>query len=239
MFRQVYESALYQPVFFWMAGLGLLIAVTRRLAFLYAYLVAFVIEILADVTLNGALSPVPPNGRLAGVLGALFIVLGDARYFVLVARAMQASGALTPRSWIRAFAIAVVVPAASYAATFAFPSTFANARVLYLAYEIAFLVLALAVRAWLARRAWPGDDDGRDRRSALLATSFEIAQYGLWAMADVVILMGHDVGYALRLVPNAMYYALFLPFAWLIAPERMRAPSGSRDPEGPWREARA
>ena len=52
-------------------------------------------------------------------------------------------------------------------------------------------------------------------------TQFEIAQYVLWAGADVVILSGHDVGYLLRLLPNAMYYALFVPFAWWSAPEEL------------------
>jgi hypothetical protein len=69
-----------------------------------------------------------------------------------------------------------------------------------------------------------------DRRWSLFATHFEIAQYALWALADVIILGGHDVGYALRLVPNTMYYVLYLPFvAW----------SAPRDLADPWREARA
>ena len=228
MFRNVYDSAWYQPIFFWLAGIALLVAVTRRLPFLYAYLVAFTLEILADVTLTGAGSPVPPNGRLAGALGLIFIVLGDARYFVLVARAR--SCALTARTGLVALGLALIVPALSYVAERAFPSAHSNARVLYLVYELMFVVLAVVMRAWIARSAWPREADPAARRTALLATHFEIAQYGLWAMADVVILTGHDAGYALRLVPNAMYYAMFLPFVAWAAPRALREP---------WRESRA
>ena len=39
--------------------------------------------------------------------------------------------------------------------------------------------------------------------------------YALWASADVLILYGGlDVGWLLRVVPNQLYYAFFVPFAW-------------------------
>ena len=37
-------------------------------------------------------------------------------------------------------------------------------------------------------------------------------------MCDVLILTGTDFGYGLRLVPNALYYGLFVIFAALRAP---------------------
>ena len=40
------------------------------------------------------------------------------------------------------------------------------------------------------------------------------AYYGLWAAADVIILSGYDAGWPVRLVPNQLYYGLFVPFVW-------------------------
>ena len=36
----------------------------------------------------------------------------------------------------------------------------------------------------------------------------------LWATADVLILAGVDLGWALRLLPNQLYYAFTVPFFW-------------------------
>jgi hypothetical protein len=42
-------------------------------------------------------------------------------------------------------------------------------------------------------------------------------------LADAFILASHaDVGYLVRLVPNVLYYALFVPFAYLSAPAEWR-----------------
>jgi hypothetical protein len=39
--------------------------------------------------------------------------------------------------------------------------------------------------------------------------------YALWALADVLILVGRlDAGWGLRVIPNQLYYALYLPFVY-------------------------
>lgn len=225
MFRAVYESTWYHPIFFWVAGIALLVAVARRLPFLPAYLVLFVIEILADATLTSPWSPVPANTRIATVVSVVFVVLGDARFFLLVERARL--GALSRRVWVVALGLSVVVPMASFVPQALFPNAFTDTRIVFLTYETMFFVLALALRAWLPRRDWKRD---ADRRWATLATNFEIVQYALWAIADVIILAGLDFGYALRLVPNTMYYVFFLPFVAWAAPRELTKS---------WRPARA
>ncbi len=225
MFRVVYESTWYHPVLFWIAGIVLLVAVARRLPFLAAFLVLFTVEILADATLTSPWSPVPSNTRVATVVSVVFVILGDARYFLLVERARL--GALTRRAWLVAFGLSLVVPALSFFPQALFPAAYADGRMIFLTYEVMFLALALGLRAWIPRRPWPSD---ADRRWATLATNFEIAQYALWAAADVIILAGHDAGYLLRLVPNTMYYVFFLPFVAWIAPRELTRS---------WREARA
>ena len=40
--------------------------------------------------------------------------------------------------------------------------------------------------------------------------------YALWATADVLIMAGQDVGWALRMVPNQLYYAFYLPVVYAL-----------------------
>jgi hypothetical protein len=43
---------------------------------------------------------------------------------------------------------------------------------------------------------------------------FVVLYYVLWALADILALNGEDRGWALRMVPNQLYYGLFVPFAY-------------------------
>jgi hypothetical protein len=53
---------------------------------------------------------------------------------------------------------------------------------------------------------------------------FVLLYYGLWATADVIILAtGSDLGFALRVVPNVLYYGGLIGAIGRMAP----APSGS------------
>lgn len=219
MWKSVYESALFHPVLFWIAGALFVVAIATRMSFLQGYLVLGAFEILADATLTGPWSPVPQVKALATAVPLAFVIMGDARYFVIVERVR--SGKLDARALATAIGFAFIVPVASYVPQLLWPATFEKSRHVFLLYETMFLVLAIGMRAWLPRRL-----DGEGRRWALRLTEFEIAQYALWALADVVILAGSDAGFALRLVPNAMYYVLFLPFVARTAPE-------------PWAPARA
>ncbi len=220
MFRSIYESPWYHPLLCWVASAALLLFVARRLPFLYAFLVAFVLAILADATLTGPWSPVSPGGAAAAALGLVFVILGDARYFLLVERAR--AGRLSGRAAAIAFGFSLIVPGASFVVRQASPRLFADMRVVFFAYEGLFVVLAVGLRAWLPQRL--RDATAGERAWALRATEFEIAQYALWALADALILAGLDVGFALRLIPNTMYYALFLPFVAWTAPRASHEP---------------
>jgi hypothetical protein len=207
-FRSIYESHWYHPVFFWVAGVAFFIWFARRFPFLHAYIVVFTIEILADALLTSDWSPVKEQFKLPVAIG--FVVLGDLRYFLLVERAR--SGALGVRAVAIAIGLSFVVPLLSYVPQIVVPSAFADQRVAFITYEAMFVALAIVVLVWLWRGAFA---DADQKRWAMRVTYFEIVQYGLWAAADAVILRGIDAGYALRLVPNTMYYVFFLPFvAW-------------------------
>src|SRR5262249_43735398 len=82
-------------------------------------------------------------------------------------------------------------------------------QVLWLAYEIAFVALALW---WRARRI-------PDRRPIALrylraVLAYVALYYALWGVADVLILAGVDLGWALRVIPNQLSSSFWSPFAW-------------------------
>lgn len=228
MFQAIYDSPWHSPAAFWAAGVAFLAWWMRRKPFLVAFVALFTVEILADGLATGGWSPLTLlKSPWASPISIAFVVLGDLRYFVLVERHARrphlGPGDATPlAAWASAGALSLLVPVASAMATRALPPRLGDVRWTFLIYEAMFLALALALRlAWLPRRL--GTAPVAVRRWLLGVTGFEVAQYALWALADVIILAGFDAGFALRLVPNAMYYALFLPFVALTAPPEVDA----------------
>lgn len=233
MFQSVYESPWHNPASFFAINLVfaavLFAAEVRRRArgteaadgrFLRAFLALFLVEISADAWLTGGWSPLPGTWLSSHATGIAiaFVILGDFRYFLLVERfAPPGSGRFSAAQFARALALAFVVPVASLVLRLGLPN---DQRVTFLAYEVVFACLATALRfVVLPRRLEPG----AVRQWLLRVTSFEIVQYVLWALADVVILAGMDWGFALRLVPNTLYYAGFLPFVFATAPREFRS----------------
>ena len=228
MFHAIYDSPWHSPAAFWAAGIAFLAWWMRRRPFLVAFVALFTVEILADGLATGGWSPLSWfKSPWASPVSIAFVVLGDLRYFLLVERHARLPSArpfdATPTvAWASAAALALVVPITSAAVTRALPARLADARWTFLIYEILFVALALALRlSWLPRRL--ARAPVAVRGWLLRITGFELVQYGLWALADVIILAGADTGFALRLAPNAMYYALFLPFVAGTAPPEVDA----------------
>ena len=225
-FERIYASPIHDPLFFWLAAALFVLALAARLPFLAGFLVAFTFEIAADALATGALSPIPKDAPWGTPVAVAFVILGDFRYFLLVERYRAGSERRSAGAVFgSAAAWAFLVPVASFALRSLVPSLAAPVRVTFLTYELMFLVLALVLRfAVLPRTAAGAAPDVR--RWLFEITVFEIVQYALWASADVLILSGVPQGFLLRLVPNAMYYAFFLPFVFVRAPERLRAWKG-------------
>ncbi len=134
----------------------------------------------------------------------LFVWLGDFRVFALV---FPLAG--TEKPWLRAVVWTFLVPALDLALFFgALRLTWPDVpgQVLWLIHEVAFLGLALAIRARLP--------EGPHRAFLRRALAYVAVYYGLWATSDVLILAGLDVGWALRVVPNQLYYAFWVPFVF-------------------------
>jgi hypothetical protein len=217
--RAVYESPWHNPGFFWLCGALFFLAMGLRQGGLRGFLQVFGLAILADCTLTGGWSPIPqgaPGGTAAAVL---FVILGDLRY-LLLAEGLRRGDGPGKRALLRALPLSLLIPALAFGARLALPSTFAPARPFFLLYELLFFALALLHGLWSLRRI-PAGAPSSFLRDLM---GFELTQYGLWALADVLILTGVGEGHLLRLVPNAMYYAFFLPFVWWRSPAEPSSP---------------
>lgn len=205
MWHAVYDSPWQHPGIAWVAGGVVLLAtlVRRpRAAFLGLFLL-LQLEIMLDAWFTSGLSPVGSTGRAADIAGVVFVILGDLRYFYLVLRQRMTRS----RALILGVAVSLIVPVATGVLRVIDPQRFSG-NFLFMVYEL----LALAIVIALAHRA-RGSLYGR--RLLVL----EVTQYALWAIADALILAGYDVGYVVRIVPNVVYYALFVPVATWSVPD--------------------
>ncbi len=146
--------------------------------------------------------------------GIVFVILGDLRFLVLVERFGHRE---PPRAWrwlVLPLAVSVLVPTMSWLFVQR-AAQIANLRVLFVVHELMFAMLSLGW--WLASRSRV-DLAAPQRRWIERLCGFECVQYGLWVSADILILFGHDLGFALRFIPNLMYYVAFVPFVVLTSP---------------------
>ena len=219
MFQAIYDSPWHSPAFYWLVAFVFLVLVVRRLPWLTAFLVLFTFEIAADALATGGWSLlIIEKSRWLTPVAITFVILGDFRFFLLVERfARPRTEPLGLRGWATAIALAFVVPVSSHLVTVAFPSAFVESRMTFLTYEAMFLTLALVLRFVILPRRLARSDEPV-RRWLLAVASFEIVQYALWALADVLILSGMSWAFLVRIVPNSLYYAFFLPFVWRTAP---------------------
>lgn len=220
--QSVYDSPWHQP--------GLVVALSlaafawalraRRggslRPFLAAWTALFTAEIVVDAVLTATSSPLlPDHGGLLQAAAIAFVLVGDARAYVLVERATRPEGEARRAVglgvlWGSLVSVLMAAPARLV------PAMQREARWIFLAYECLALAQALAwCLAVLPRRAGV---DAERRRWARAVMAFVAVQYALWATADVLILAGVSAGFALRLVPNVLYYGAFVGFAVARAP---------------------
>ncbi len=220
MWETLYASTWHHPGIAWVAGFAFTLVLVRRLPFLAGFLVVFTLEIMADALCTSPLSPVPAS--LGTAAGITFVILGDLRYFVLLEACSGPRIRLTLPGALTAVATAFVVPLSATAVRLSVPAVEASNRNQFLVYESFFFALALALRLLvLPRRLKASPPPVRAWLSRI--TLFEILQYGLWIAADLLLLAGIKPAFGVRLLPNIMYYALFLPFVLLTAPPEERS----------------
>lgn len=184
--------------------------------FVLGWSIAFALETIVDPIATGPLSrALPEAGRQAVML--LFVLLGDWRVLLLVFALAYGTGRRA-RAFAHSAALSFAVPIFAYLVDLRLRALWPGlpGQVLWLVYELGFLALALALRGPLLARLAPGARRG-ERRLARAVLALAATYYALWACADLLILAGVDSGWALRMLPNQLYYALTVPFVYFAA----------------------
>lgn len=186
----------------------------RAAAFIRRYAVLFAVETIVDPIATGPL--LRWLGLTSGVVADTamlpFVLLGDFRVFLLLLAVMRPTAPFA--TTLRAAAgWTAVVPAIAWPLTRVLRAKVPHLpdTTLWVLYEGAFAALALGWRAWLVPTRVP--DRPRVRAYLRVLCTYVAAYYALWAAADVLVIAGVDLGWALRIVPNQLYYALWLPVA--------------------------
>ncbi len=209
-----YASPIQHPGLLWLAaGIAIAFCLSKRglSQSLRRYCVALAILSFADAWLTS--SPVFGLGTLQGWLASgvplFFVLAGDYRYLFFVLTA-TARGEIEPwaKNLIVAAGLTFIVPILSQVALLLLPDSLTSARMLFLIYEVGFVVLSLSLMRWhpqVRYIPWIGS-----------VSRFVVLYYSLWASADLIILTsGLDLGYGLRVLPNLLYYGgLIATLAW-------------------------
>ena len=186
-----------------------------RSRFVLAWAVAFAAETILDPIATGPLTrALELSPGAAQALGLLFVLLGDWRVWLLVA-ALAFGPARRAAVFAGSTLATLVVPGVAFGTDAALRLRWPDlpGQVLWLVYELGFAALALGVRARLLPRL-AAVADARAQACARAVLAYAAGYYALWAAADVLILAGVDAGWLLRMLPNQLYYALFVPFAF-------------------------
>jgi hypothetical protein len=179
----------------------------RARGFYRAWGLFFGLTTALDAFFNGAWTPFAADSGWATVSGVLFVYLGDLRLF----SAILWNG--STRSLVKAASLAWVVPLLTQAVRALFPSLAAVPRTTFLLYEVLF-VLCLG-GLFVVTRTLP-NPAFRKRLTAFFAV-----QYILWISADVLLLQTRsDLGYALRILPDVLYYGVFVWYTQIIFSRR-------------------
>jgi hypothetical protein len=222
-YESLYWSWWNHPIACWLGALVVGAALIWRIRHFYtAYLVLFLAFIAADATVTGFWSKLGgESSMLYTPLTFIFIVAGDLRVYLISEREAQAT---SERPWggrdalLSAFVLAVIPSLLVQLGQWVFPHAFANNRILYLCYELSALAMLICqhnlfIQPRIAHRP------AANQRLARAALIYAQLNYALWASADVIILSGFEVGFALRIIPNVMYYAGFLALVYLLSHE--------------------
>lgn len=187
--------------------------------FVDGYAVVFAIQTILDPVITGQLTRALgiSDGVGGTVLLTLFVLLGDFRVYVLVFGLLAIARG---RRWTDGLGVAAAwttaVPIVAYSANAALHAAVPglNSGSIWLIYETLFAAVALTLRARLVPARVPPAQPGL--RSYLRDGLLYVAiYYASWALADVLTQIGGlDVGWLVRVLPNQLYYALWVPAAF-------------------------
>ena len=182
--------------------------------FVDGYAIVFALETMLDPVATGPLVRalgLSANGGTAVLV--LFVLLGDFRVYLLVFALIAIA---RHHRWVtalrRAAAATLAVPlvAVTLDAALHRAVTSVSDDSVWIIYESLFVIVALGVRGWIAPARVAADARLAGYLRALLL--YVALYYGLWASIDGLIQVGGlDVGWLLRVLPNQLYYSLWVP----------------------------
>jgi len=185
----------------------------------------FAFETMLDPIATGPLlrSEALRETLAATLVPFLFVYLGDLRVLFVVLAVAEPESPLV-RTLGRAAAATAIVPIATgiLFATLRGLWPEAHGQWLWMIYEAGFLGLCVyGARVWLPRRG-PGlgatglaESDLAGRAFIASLFGYSAAYYAIWLAADgLIVLAGLDLGWAIRMVPNQLYYAFWTSFVY-------------------------
>lgn len=144
----------------------------------------------------------------------LFVLLGDLRVLLLVTGVARPERSFRQNlAWAlgTTFIVPIMTGILFTLTRWIWPNV--HGQVQWMTYEFGFFALCIYLaRVWVPRRV-PNDP----ARAAFLKSIFgySAAYYALWWVADVFIVVADlDIGWAIRIVPNQLYYAFWAPFVY-------------------------
>ncbi|MBW2496581.1 MAG: hypothetical protein JRF61_04850 [Deltaproteobacteria bacterium] len=176
----------------------------------------FAVLTMVDPIATGPLvrSEALAGGSLARAIPIFFVILGDLRVLWLalgVARPERRPSA----NLVLAVGASLIVPVASglvyLGLGLVVPAL--DEHAIWMIYELFFLALCVHAGRRLVARSL---GDAPARASYLRALfGYSAAYYALWLTADLLIVVGGlDLGWAIRMVPNQLYYGFWVVFAY-------------------------
>lgn len=187
--------------------------------FVDVYAIVFAVETILDPLITGSLMRALGASESAAATAALvlFVLLGDFRVYLLLFGLIAIAAGRDWRDGLRpAIGWTLVVPAVAYPLNALLQAQVAglHAGTIWVVYELLFTAVALILRARVVPARVPAAAPGL--RAFLRAVlTYVAAYYGLWALADLLIQgAGLDAGWLLRIVPNQLYYELWVPFVY-------------------------
>lgn len=219
MFESFYTSFWQHPLLLWVFPVLFWALARPSGTYFERATVAFLSLTILDPLMTGPVTTLFGwrDGVATGVM-LLFVLLGDFRLLFFVERFSRPDAAARS-SYVAAGVVTFIVPLLQAGLIKALPSAFENPRHTFLVYELLFLMLAAVYRFIVL----PRRELGVERRVWLNRTvAYGMLYYALWATADVIILAGADIGFLVRIIPNVLYYGLFIPFVYFMAPTSLK-----------------
>ncbi len=189
----------------------------RAAAFMNVYAPLFAIETLVDPVATGPLLRWLALDERAGTYFVVpFVLLGDFRVYLLIFYVLAPERGVRS-ALLRAARWTLLVPIVAVSVTSWLSAERGRmpAQTIWIVYESAFFVVILFFELRVIPNA-VGLRRFEVRQYLGAVVRYVALYYALWATADLlIVLRGWDLGWALRVIPNQLYYGLWIPFAYL------------------------